>query len=279
MNKRYLSPIAIVATLSFILMVTVYFGEKFNNTETVKNSAVISFVGQQSQNPNTVIQEPPVVLDYIEIINSCGPYFGGSCVNLRSGPGEYFSSLLSLRDGVVLRTSGKVEVDGKTWYKVIFDEFVRYPERLSKSLYVSADYVREFSITKETVLASTTKHILIDRSDQTLYAYDGDELFMKIKVSTGLALTPTPRGSFTIFDKVPSRYMQGPLPGISDQKYDLPGVPFTMYFTKEGGAIHGAYWHDKFGQTWSHGCVNLSLEEAKKLYDWAPLGTKVIVRD
>ena len=73
--------------------------------------------------------------------------------------------------------------------------------------------------------------------------------------------------------------MQGPLPGISDQYYDLPGVPWDLYFTHEGGAIHGAYWHDKFGERWSHGCVNLPIEKAKELYEWTDLGTTVVVRD
>jgi lipoprotein-anchoring transpeptidase ErfK/SrfK len=72
--------------------------------------------------------------------------------------------------------------------------------------------------------------------------------------------------------------MQGPLKGVSGQVYDLPGVPWDLYFTAEGAVIHGAYWHDKFGQPWSHGCVNLSPQNAKKLYLWADIGTTVIVR-
>jgi len=52
-----------------------------------------------------------------------------------------------------------------------------------------------------------------------------------------------------------------------------------MYFTEAGGAIHGAYWHDKFGKQWSHGCVNLPPEKAEVLYHWAELGTAVTVRD
>ena len=82
-----------------------------------------------------------------------------------------------------------------------------------------------------------------------------------------------------IFKKTPSRYMQGPLPGITDQYYDLPGVPWNLYFTSGGAVIHGAYWHDKFGQPWSHGCVNVPLAEAQKLYKWVDLGTQVIVRN
>jgi len=74
--------------------------------------------------------------------------------------------------------------------------------------------------------------------------------------------------------------MQGPLPNIpSDDYYDLPGVPWNLYFTNGGAVIHGAYWHNSFGSPYSHGCVNLSPEDAEKIYNWAPLGTKVIVSD
>ena len=74
--------------------------------------------------------------------------------------------------------------------------------------------------------------------------------------------------------------MQGPLPNLeSKQVYDLPGVPWNLYFTEGGAVIHGAYWHTAFGTAYSHGCVNLSITDAKKIYDWAPVGTKVTVRD
>jgi lipoprotein-anchoring transpeptidase ErfK/SrfK len=74
--------------------------------------------------------------------------------------------------------------------------------------------------------------------------------------------------------------MQGPLPYLADiQVYDLPGVPWTLYFTAQGAAIHGAYWHNEFGNPHSHGCVNLPPKEAKLMYDWAQLGTTVIVQD
>ena len=72
--------------------------------------------------------------------------------------------------------------------------------------------------------------------------------------------------------------MQGPIPGQTNDDYDLPGVPWTMYFTDDGAAIHGAYWHDEFGFQHSHGCVNLPLNLARKLYEWTPLGTLVIVQ-
>lgn len=185
---------------------------------------------------------------------------------------------------MVLKTSALVSVDGYDWYKVFFDEWVRYPERLNGEWYVAADYVQPFldsgaqELTPSTTV-STTKSILVNRTEEMLYAYEDSTLFMKQAISTGLELTPTPRGTFKIYKKTPSRYMQGPLPGISDQYYDLPGVPWNLYFTAEGGAIHGAYWHDHFGSEWSHGCVNMPPDKARELYFWADIGTPVTVRD
>jgi lipoprotein-anchoring transpeptidase ErfK/SrfK len=41
-----------------------------------------------------------------------------------------------------------------------------------------------------------------------------------------------------------------------------------MYFYN-GYGLHGAYWHNNFGQPMSHGCVNLSNENSKSLFEWA----------
>lgn len=234
----------------------------------------------------TPLQEPerPKELPYLEVTQGCGPYYGGGCVNLRSGPTEDSPVVMKLRSGIVLQAFGSVENNGRNWYKVGFDEWVRYPDRMKGDLYVAAEFVRPFMHEAPSELAtgaetSSNKRIIVDRSEQKLYAYEGDTLFMEESISTGLELTPTPRGSFKIFRKTPSRYMQGPIPEISDDEYDLPGVPWSLYFTKEGAAIHGTYWHDNFGQPWSHGCVNLPPEKARLIYEWAELGTTVIVRD
>ncbi|OGD67079.1 hypothetical protein A2442_00440 [Candidatus Campbellbacteria bacterium RIFOXYC2_FULL_35_25] len=227
-----------------------------------------------------------VLFEYVEVIDGCGPHFEEECLNVRSGPGVEYPVVSRLRNGIVLKVGGKVENEGQVWYKIIFDEWLRYPERVKGNWYVSADHVRVLLdegirtiYDEENSAATTTKKIIVDRSSQTLYAYDGDILFMTEKISTGLELTPTPRGEFTIFRKTPSRYMQGPIPNIANQYYDLPGVPWNLYFTHGGAVIHGAYWHTSFGKEYSHGCVNLWPEKAQELYNWAELGTLVIVKD
>ena len=222
---------------------------------------------------------------YIEVVDGCGPYYNGdTCVNMRSGPGVKYPVVGRLRTGVVLKVADTVVVDGATWYKIGFGSELKYPERVTGDWFVSADVVRMFLDKGVEVLAkgetaSSTKRIVVDISEEMLYAYDGDVLFMQEPISTGLEFTPTPRGTFVIFRKTPSRFMQGPIPGVSDQVYDLPGVPWDLYFTVDGAVIHGAYWHDHFGEPWSHGCVNLPPQKAKELYVWADVGTKVIVRN
>jgi hypothetical protein len=54
-----------------------------------------------------------------------------------------------------------------------------------------------------------------------------------------------------------------------EQPYSVATVPWTMFFAKDLG-FHTAYWHDKFGEGRSHGCVNLSPIDARVLYEWAP---------
>jgi hypothetical protein len=224
-----------------------------------------------------------VLFEYIQIIDSCGPHFENpeECVNVRSGPGTDFLVISRLRNNVVLKVGGQVESEGKIWYKVVFDEYLYYPERVTSDWYVSSDFVNVLHNEGDKSLsatASSTKEILVKINEQKLYAKDREDLFLVTDISTGLASTPTPRGIFYVFKKTPSRYMQGPFPkGAGGQSYDLPGVPWNLYFTKGGAVIHGTYWHDSFGSTYSHGCVNIDPATARKLYDWADLGTKVIV--
>ena len=85
----------------------------------------------------------------------------------------------------------------------------------------------------------------------------------------------TPYGEHHAVIKMPSRHMIG---GEDiDDSYDLPGVPWCVYFTHKGAAIHGTYWHSNFGAPMSHGCINMKISQAKWLFNWAPKGTLVVV--
>lgn len=220
---------------------------------------------------------------YLEVLASCGAGFDGEpCVNMRSGPGLEFPVLRQLRNGVVLRIASTSITNGMTWYQIGFGGEVHYPERLTDDWYVAAAYVHLFYDEGPVELsagltASSTKRIVIDLSREMLTAYDGASVFMQQPISAGLELTPTTLGTYAIYRKLPASYMQGPTPGFSTEYFDLPGVPWVMYFNTNGSAIHGAYWHNRFGERFSHGCINLPPDQAKILYYWAELGTRVTV--
>jgi lipoprotein-anchoring transpeptidase ErfK/SrfK len=123
-----------------------------------------------------------------------------------------------------------------------------------------------------------TKRIEVNLAEQWLYAYEGDTLVYDAPVSTGRDDWETPQGRFRINRKLEKTTMTGSERG---ETWNVPDVPHVMYFTNEGHALHGTYWHDQFGTgvRRSHGCVNLPLDAAAALYAWAPIGTEVWVHD
>lgn len=114
------------------------------------------------------------------------------------------------------------------------------------------------------------KEIVVELDQQVVKAYEDGRLVRMVAVSTGLPDTPTVQGEFSIYRKLPAQTMRGP-------NYYLPDVPWVMYFY-QGYGLHGTYWHNNFGQPMSHGCVNLPTAEAEWFYQWAEVGTPVLVR-
>ena len=115
------------------------------------------------------------------------------------------------------------------------------------------------------------KHIYVDLTKQMLYAYEGKDLFMQTPISSG-KWGRTPTGEFDIWIKLRATRMSG---GSGADYYDLPNVPYVMFFANSevdrgrGFSLHGTYWHNNFGHAMSHGCVNMRIVDAQKLYNWA----------
>ena len=273
--------IALVASLGALFVHTFSYGDVVLRPTIVDD--VLEYIhieASESSIEESVSTIDPAAFDFVEIINSCGAHFEGGCVRARSGPGEEYPITYYFREGIVLAVGGAIEVDGQFWYKIVFEEWLRYPERVMPSMYISGEHVRGITHTEleQTVDPQAPEKIIrVSISEQRLRAYDGDVLYMDVPISTGLALSPTTLGTFTIFKKMPSRYMQGPLKGVTEDEWDLPGVPWNLYFSHEGEVIHGAYWHTKFGQRASHGCINLAPADAEQLYRWSHLATKVVI--
>ncbi len=186
--------------------------------------------------------------------------------------------------------------DGEPWYIVEdeLDSHIKY--------FVTASHLRhippeEYAPISPDVPAEK-KRIEVSLAMQTLTAYEGDAEVFKANVSTGLNFTPpdgglswnTPQGEFNVYSKMPSKHMGDGVLTADIDAYELPGVPWVCFFAEHGVATHGTYWHTNYGRTMSHGCVNLSPEDALWVFRWTTpaseaevwekrgLGTKVIVK-
>lgn len=115
------------------------------------------------------------------------------------------------------------------------------------------------------------KLITVDLKTQELKYFFGDKELEHFKISSGTKKFKTPTGTFSILEKVPVKRYKG-------SNYNYPNTKWNLRFTKSGLFIHGAYWHNKFGTPMSHGCINVSYSNMEMLYNWAQIGTKVIIK-
>lgn len=122
------------------------------------------------------------------------------------------------------------------------------------------------AIPRPALVPEGAKWIHVDLSQQVLVAYEGDEPVFATLVSTGRRGHETPTGTFRVQSKHVSATMDDPDAG--DESYSIEDVPWTLYF--EGSyAIHGTFWHDRFGRVRSHGCVNLAPVDARWVFQWS----------
>jgi lipoprotein-anchoring transpeptidase ErfK/SrfK len=119
------------------------------------------------------------------------------------------------------------------------------------------------------------KEIRVFTERQVLVASENGEEIFSFDIVTGRGEKETTAGRFKIFRKH-EKY--------TSKTYGSE-MPYTMFFTKDGKAIHGttmatlrSYLHSYLTESvGSEGCVGLTDDNAKALFDWAPVGTPVIV--
>lgn len=122
------------------------------------------------------------------------------------------------------------------------------------------------------------QYIVVDVSEQRLYAYENGTLQNTFLISTGRPQYETPRGEFSVTDKLPVHDYRWSFGENDPRNYDLPGVRWNLRF-KRYFYIHSAPWHNNFGQKMSHGCVNVHPSNAEWIYNWANEGAKVEIVD
>jgi hypothetical protein len=118
--------------------------------------------------------------------------------------------------------------------------------------------------------------ISVNLYEQTLAVYDGGRLVFATAASTGRNGWWTQPGLFQVWARLDVDNMTGGIAG--ENYYYLENVPWVLYFD-QSRALHGTYWHNRFGTPTSRGCVNLTPADAHWLYDFASEGTWVYVWD
>ncbi|MFC1961387.1 L,D-transpeptidase [Chloroflexota bacterium] len=145
-----------------------------------------------------------------------------------------------------------VELEGHNWYLIapgewVYHTWVGLAQAIPQPEGVSGHWVA------------------VDLYEQTLVAYEDDQVVFATLVSSGLAGWDTNEGLFDVWARFESDHMSGA--EGADDFYYLENVPYTMYFDGDI-SLHGTYWHNGFGYRHSHGCVNLSISDARWLFDW-----------
>lgn len=192
---------------------------------------------------------------------------GGTCTaNRPGGPPDFRDGRCFTRHSVV-QIYGKERLDDLDWYLVGQDQWIE--QRLLSI--VDPDPTPPPGVEDD-------RWVTVNLYEQTVEAYEGGRLVFATTVSTGRNGFWTQPGLFQVWAKLELDNMSGGIPGESDNYYFLENVPWVLYFD-QSRALHGTYWHSRFGTPTSRGCVNLAPADANWIFNFAEEGTSVYVVD
>jgi hypothetical protein len=214
-----------------------------NKDEYVRRSAIAIYKPSEFQ--GIVLSEQPT-MPFAWILKPLQPS------KTPGGPPDANAPALKRYDMVTLYDTKLV--DDVRWYQIADEQWII--ERVVGKVWISP---------RPEEIGPTERWIEVNLYEQTLAAYEGDTMVYATLVSSGLPQWATPEDLTRVRLKFGNRKMSG-AEGQADY-YFLEDVPWTMYFNGLV-ALHGAYWHDRFGYVHSHGCVNLAPRDAKWLFDW-----------
>lgn len=150
-----------------------------------------------------------------------------------------------------------VDAEGWVWYNIGDGRWIKQTEVSLVDVSPRPEGVGENEFWSE-----------VDLYEQSFAAYEGDRMVYATLISSGLNRWPTREGLFQVFESYKKTKMSG-AEGKVDY-YFVEDVPYTMYFDEVMEiALHGAYWHDRFGYKHSHGCVNMPPLDSEWVFNWA----------
>jgi hypothetical protein len=173
------------------------------------------------------------------------------------GPPSEATGRIPLRYERINIFAEAVDADGWTWYLIGPNQWVNQRFLALIKLVARPEGVQG-------------RWVAVDLYEQTLVAYEDDTPVFATLVSTGLPGWDTNEGIFTVW----ARLIEGNQSGATGapDSYALESVPWILYFDGDI-SFHGAYWHDDFGYRRSHGCVNMTISDARYLFEWTGAST------
>jgi lipoprotein-anchoring transpeptidase ErfK/SrfK len=165
------------------------------------------------------------------------------------------------RRSAVALTGRTQTLNGMTYYETVGGFYVMMSQLKLAHPQIPAD------------VGEHEKWIDVDLTRQQLVAFEGRRPVFATLISSGRKNPDdpehnyaTPPGSYRIREKHVTATMDADT--AADGPYSIEDVPWVMYF-QGSYALHGAFWHDSFGNMRSHGCVNMSPEDARTVFAWS----------
>lgn len=162
----------------------------------------------------------------------------------------------------VKQGEGVIGADGERWFEV-FE--VDGTELQGVGGWISDHDVQRFlPVAPPTPILAGQITVDVDLEQQVLSVWREDAPVFATLISSGKPGDSTPVGLY----RIESKWAYSKMESLSsaDEPYYVDAVPWAMYFDGRY-ALHAAYWHDLFGHRLSHGCVNLSPSDAKRVFD------------
>jgi hypothetical protein len=205
-----------------------------------------------------------------------GRYIGAvtaNALNIRSAPTLDAPAVGSLFEKHLVEISDTVSGDDvdsvSDWYQLGDDQFV------------SATFIEPFE-----PRSPDTYHdghwLDVDLTSHYAVAYDGERPVHAAILLTGRAGWDTPEGEFEVIRRAEAETMDAGSIGIPEDApnyYYLEDVSHVQYFAEGGYAIHGNDWSppEAFGRPGSHGCINMTVEDAAFMWDFLDFGSPVVI--
>jgi len=166
--------------------------------------------------------------------------------------------------------------EGEDSYRKIFSSsfvtLAQAPADWDKDLVLRAGQAKRFTRAK----IKEGKYIDINLASQIMTTFEQGKVLDAFVISSGKRGMDTPKGNFKIENKADRPWSKAYNLFMPNWMALVPSGKIGIHELPEwpGGYKEGA---NHLGTSVSHGCVRLGVGAAKKVYDWAEIGTPVIV--